>query len=86
MTNNSSSKSNTTTQKLISSQEAISIVNKNVPSYGLVNYEAVLVQNGQHPYYLVTAYDQNPNSTTYGEGIGGAKVDAITGQFLGGSG
>jgi hypothetical protein len=34
---------------------------------------------------LVTAY-QNPNSTTYGEDIGGAKVDAVTGQFLGGMG
>jgi flagellar basal body-associated protein FliL len=83
--NNSNSKTETT-QKLISSQEAISIVNKNVPAYGLTSYGAKLVQNGQHPYYLVSAYDQNPNSTTYKEAIGGAKVDAITGQFLGGMG
>jgi cytoskeletal protein RodZ len=84
--NSLSSKSNTTAQKLISSQEAINIVNKNVPAYGLTSYGAKLVQNGQHPYYLVSAYDQNPNSTTYREAIGGAKVDAITGQFLGGMG
>ncbi len=84
--NSSSSKSNINTQKLISPQEAINIVNKNVPAYGLTSYGAKLVQNGQHPYYLVSAYDQNPNSTTYGEAIGGAKVDAITGQFLGGMG
>ena len=84
--NSSSSKSNINTQKLISPQEAINIVNKNVPAYGLTSYGAKLVQNGQYPYYLVSAYDQNPNSTTYGEAIGGAKVDAITGQFLGGMG
>jgi cell division protein YceG involved in septum cleavage len=83
--NNSNSKTETNS-KLISSQEAINIVNKNVPAYGLTSYGAKLVQNGQHPYYLVTAYDQNPNSTTYREGIGGAKVDATTGQFLGGMG
>ena len=83
--NNSNSKTETT-QKLISSQEAISIVNKNVSAYGLTSYGAKLVQNGQHPYYLVSAYDQNPNSTTYREAIGGAKGDAITGQFLGGMG
>ena len=37
--NNSNSKTETT-QKLISSQEAISIVNKNVSAYGLTSYGA----------------------------------------------
>lgn len=68
---------------LISPLKAMNIVNKNVLPYRYTSYSAKLVQNGQHPYYLVNAYDQNPNSTTYKQGIGGAKVDAKTGKFLG---
>jgi len=68
--------------KYISSMKAISIVYKKVPDYSYTSYTTKLVQNGQDPYYLVNAYDKNPNSTTYNQGIGGAKVDAKTGDLL----
>ena len=86
-TNSSLNVNNTTQTKsqnnLISATKAIIIVNKNVPSYGYTSISAKLLQNGTHPYYLVNAYDQNPNSTTYKQTIGDAKVDAKTGKFLG---
>jgi len=84
---NSSLNVNNTTQtnsqnNLISPTKAIIIVNKNIPANGYTSISAKLLQNGTHPYYLVNAYDKNPNSTTYNQGIGGAKVDAKTGDLL----
>ena len=65
----------------ISSDKAINVVHKKVPYYEYTSYSTKLV-NGKHPYYLVNAYDLNPNSTNYKNGIGGAKVDAKTGKLL----
>ena len=66
----------------ISSDKAINVVHKKVPYYEYTSYSTKLVQNGKHPYYLVNAYDLNPNSTNYNHGIGGAKVDAQSGKLL----
>lgn len=71
---------------LISAQKAISIVKQNAGPSPHVRYSARLVQNGQNPYYLISVYSTDRNSTLYGENIGGAKVDAKTGEFLGGMG
>ena len=83
--------SNQTTQtkvqdNLISAQKAISIVKQNAGPSKNVRFSARLVQNGQNPYYLISVYSTDRNSTLYGENIGGAKVDAKTGEFLGGMG
>jgi hypothetical protein len=69
-------------KEYISSDKAINVVHKKVPYYEYTSYSTKLVQNGQHPYYLVNAYDLNPNSTNYNHGIGGAKVDAQSGKLL----
>ena len=79
--NNQTAKTNPQ-NKTISSLKAINIVYKKVPDYPYTSYTTKLVQNGQHPYYVVNAYDKNPNSTTYNQGIGGAVVDAKTGNLL----
>ncbi len=71
---------------LISAQKAISIVKQNAGPSKNVRFSAKLVQNGQNPYYLISVYSIDRNSTLYGESIGGAKVDAKTGAFLGGMG
>ena len=71
---------------LISAQKAISIVKQNAGPSKNVRFSAKLVQNGQNPYYLISVYSTDRNSTLYGESIGGGKVDAKTGEFLGGMG
>jgi hypothetical protein len=83
---------NSTTQNksqdnFISASKAISVVKQNVegPS-GNVRYSANLVKNSNNPYYKITVYDNDPESEFYGEDIGGARVDAKTGEFLGGMG
>ncbi len=86
ITNQTSPKSTSSTPSLISPQKAINIVKQSVPAYGNLRYGAKLVQNGQNPYYLISVYENDRNSTVYGEAIGGAKVDAKTGEFLGGMG
>jgi len=68
--------------KYISSLKAIAVVSKNIPDYPYTSYSTKLVQNGQQSYYIVDAYDLNPNSTTYNQGIGNAKVDAKTGKLI----
>lgn len=85
-TNSTIPKPTSSPSALISSQKAINIVKQSVPAYGNIRYGAKLVQNGQNPYYLVSVYENDRNSTVYGEAIGGAKVDAKTGEFLGGMG
>ena len=99
-TNNNTNQSNTsvnvsvnnqTTQtkvqnNLISAQKAISIVKQNAGPSKNVRFSAKLIQNGQNPYYLISVYSTDRNSTMYGESIGGGKVDAKTGEFLGGMG
>ena len=84
--------SNQTTQtksqsNLISASKAISIVKQNEaqPSKH-VRYSAKLVQNGDNPYYQISVYGTDPSSPSYNENIGGARVDAKTGEFLGGMG
>ena len=67
---------------LISSQRAIDIVEQSAPGSDKCTFSAKLYKNNGAPYYLVTAYDAVPGSSTYGEGIGGAKVDARTGVIL----
>ena len=69
-------------KEYISSDKAINVVHKKVPYYDYTSYSTKLVQNGEHSYYLVNAYDLNPNSTTYNHGIGGVKVDAQSGKLL----
>ncbi len=86
VTNQTTLKPASSTPALISPQKAINIVKQSVPAYGNLRYGAKLVQNGQNPYYLVSVYENDRNSTLYGEAIGGAKVDAKTGAFLGGMG
>jgi hypothetical protein len=68
--------------KYISSDKAINVVHKKVPYYDYTSYSTKFVQNGRHSYYLVNAYDLNPNSTNYNHGINGAKVDAQSGKLL----
>ncbi|AEG17754.1 PepSY domain-containing protein [Methanobacterium paludis] len=91
VTTNISTDNNETQQKssdsgFISPQEAIKVAKETAGPSSNVRYEAKLIQNGQNPYYLITVYDTKINSTTYGVAIGGAKVDAKTGQFLEGMG
>jgi uncharacterized protein YxeA len=71
---------------LISAQKAISIVKQNAGPSKNVRFSAKLIQNGNNPYYQISVYSTNRNSTMYGENIGGARVDARTGEFLGGMG
>jgi hypothetical protein len=68
--------------KYIGSLNAIAVVSKNIPAYPYTSYSTKLVQNGNQSYYVVDAYDLNPNSTTYNQGIGDAKVDAKTGKLI----
>lgn len=67
----------------ISPNDAISIVNGNIPAFGQVRYAVQLIQNGQNPYYLVTLYGNDPGLINYGQVIAVSKVDARTGHFLG---
>ena len=83
--NNQTTKTNVQ-NNLISAQKAISIVKAEAGPSPYVRYSARLIQNGQNPYYLISVYSTDRNSTMYGENIGGAKVDAKTGEFLGGMG
>ena len=47
-----------------------------------VRFGAELITSGKTPYYLVTAYDDNPESEYYGEAVqGGAKVNAVTSNY-----
>jgi hypothetical protein len=71
---------------LISAEKAISIVKQNAGPSKHVRFSAKLIQNGNNPYYLISVYSTNRNSSMYGENIGGGKVDARTGEFLGGMG
>ena len=71
---------------LISAEKSISIVKQNAGPSKHVRFSAKLVQNGDNPYYLISVYSTDRNSTMYGENIGGAMVDARTGEFLGGMG
>ena len=68
---------------LISSQDAINIVEQNVKVYGGVTYRATLIQNGQNPYYEVYICENEPNTTDYGKNMEDAQVDATTGQVIG---
>ena len=82
--NNSSQtkKTNATTESsVISAKKAISIVKNSAPSYNC-RFSAKLIKSGVTPYYMVTVYDDNSNSSTYGEAIGGAKVNAKTGAII----
>ena len=72
----------TTHVNLISAQRAIDIVEQSAPWSENCRFSAKLYKNNGAPYYLVTAYDNVQGSPTYGEGIGGAKVDARTGVIL----
>ena len=83
--NNQTTKTNVQ-NNLISAQKAISIVKQNAGPSPHVRYSARLIQNGQNPYYLISVYSTDRNSTLYGQNIGGGKVDAKTGEFLGGMG
>lgn len=83
--------SNQTTQtksqsNLISAQKAINIVKQNTGQSPHVRYVAKLVQNGNKPYYDISVYSTDPSSPGYNQNIGGARVDAKTGEFLGGMG
>lgn len=68
----------------ITKQQAINTVKK----YGTstTRYTAKLITNDGDPYYLITAYDNDPDSEYYGWAIGGAKVDARTGRLIYGMG
>jgi len=68
----------------ITKQQAINSIKK----YGTstTRYTAKLITSNGEPYYLITAYDIDPNSETYGWAIGGAKVDARTGRLIEGMG
>ena len=83
--NNQTSQTNVQ-DNLISAQKAINIAKQNAGPSKNVRFSAKLIQNGQNPYYLISVYSTDRNSTLYGENIGGAKVDAKTGEFLGGMG
>ncbi|MGZ7119433.1 MAG: PepSY domain-containing protein [Methanobacterium sp.] len=80
---NSGSTQSGSNTNLISAQRAIDIVEQSNPNKNAkIRFSAELKQNNGAPYYLVTVYDTNRNSSTYGQGIGGAKVDARTGVIL----
>jgi hypothetical protein len=83
--NNSTINTTKTTKSVyITKQQAINSVKK----YGTstTRYTAKLITNDGDPYYLITAYDNDPDSEYYGWAIGGAKVDAITGRLIYGMG
>lgn len=84
--NRTGSSYQTTDKNIISANEAINIVKQSVPAYGKIRYKAYLVKNDQNPYYQVDVYQNDPTKPLYGQVIGGAQVDAKTGEFLGGMG
>lgn len=71
----------TSNSGFISAQKAINIVKHSIPSVNC-SFSAELISSANPPFYLVTAYDNNPKSPYYGESVGGAKVDAKTGKIL----
>ncbi|WP_414469159.1 PepSY domain-containing protein [Methanobacterium sp. ACI-7] len=87
-TSTQKSKTNDDNQNLISASKAISITKVKSGAQGdtRLRFTASLVKNGGKPYYLITVYGNDKSSPYYGEAIGGAKVDARTGAFLGGMG
>jgi hypothetical protein len=84
---NSSANQQTSTSGYISADQAISIAKSSAAYYPGpdTSFTASFV-DGSRPYWQVTAWENDPNSTVYGEAIGGAEIDAKTGQFLGGMG
>ncbi len=75
-----------TQPKYIGKDQAISIVINTVPTGGKIRYTATLITSTSRPYYRIDVYGDDPNSDSYGQLIGWAHVDAITGEFLGGMG
>jgi uncharacterized protein YpmB len=66
---------------LISARKAISIVKHSAPSVNCT-FSAKLITSSNPPYYLVNVYDNNPQHSSYGWAIGGAKVNAKTGKII----
>ena len=85
--NQTNSTTQTQQECFISASKAISIVKQNEEgTSGNVRYSAALIKSCENPYYKITVYNNDPGSDFYGEAIGGARVDAKTGEFLGGMG
>jgi hypothetical protein len=82
--NNTNTSQNQTNSSVnyISADEAISIAIKAIDPGPDIRFEAVFV-DGSRPYWQVTGYDTRLNSSTYGKSLGGAKIDAITGEVIG---
>lgn len=80
-TNKTTKTENKKTSIKITAKQAIKIVKNSIPHYN-VNFGAELITSTKTPYYLVTAYDDDPTSESYGEPVGGAKVNAETGKIM----
>lgn len=81
--NNSSITNNQTTPEYISASRAIEITKSATAYYpdNRTRFTASFV-DGERPYWKVEAWQNDPKDPNYGLGIGGAKVDAITGEIL----
>jgi len=81
--NNSSTTNNTSEPDYISASQAIQITKSAAAYYpdNRTRFTAKFV-NGDSPYWLVTAWQNDPKSDFYGQSIGGAKINAITGEVI----
>lgn len=81
VTNKTTKTENKGSSVKITAKKAIQIVKNSADHYN-VSFGAELVTSTKTPYYLVTAYDDDPTSDSYGEPVGGAKVNAKTGKIM----
>lgn len=71
----------TNSEPLISEEQAINIVDSKITIKAYSTYTATF-EDGNPPIWHVTIWDNKSNSTTYGQIIGSADVDARTGVIL----
>lgn len=84
--NNSTTTNNnnqTSEPDYISAPQAIEITKSAAAYYpdNRTRFTAKFV-NDDPPYWLVTAWQNDPKSDFYGQSIGGAKINAITGEVI----
>jgi hypothetical protein len=82
--NNTSTNNNQTSKTdYISASQAIQITKSAAAYYpdNRTRFTAEFV-DGNPPYWRVTAWQNDPKSDFYGQSIGGAKINAITGEII----
>ncbi len=85
---NNSDDNQTTEPGYISRSRAIEIAKQAAAIYpgNETKFTAVLEENKNPPYWHVVAWDNNPESPSYNHAIGGAYINAITGEVISANG